>query len=87
MFIVPILFLCWYIPVSYNNVYACDDYWFGTNVHTNGFFNNQIFYWNNWEGSYTHTFLASLPHAFSLTKMPFLSNMFSMLLFICSIFV
>ena len=84
---VGIIFLCWYLPVAINNVYACDDYWFGTNVRINGFWGNQLFYWYNWEGSYTHTFLASLPHAFHSSYMPFFSNMFSFLLIYTSIYI
>lgn len=79
------LFLGWYLPVSYMNVFSCDDFWFGTNVHMNGFWGNQFFYWENWEGSYTHTFLASLPHAFCGIKLPFLSNLFSFSCLFCSI--
>ena len=78
---VGIVFLCWYLPVAFYNVFACDDYWFGTNVRINGFWNNQLFYWHNWEGSYTHTFLASLPHLVQYSRMPFIGNMFSLLLF------
>lgn len=78
--VVSILFLCWYLPVAYYNVYACDDYWFGTNVRINGFWGNQLFYYFNWEGSYTHTFFASLPHAFSGEHIPFLCNMYSLTL-------
>ena len=76
--IVAMLFLGWYLPVSYMNVFSCDDFWFGTNVHNYGFWGNQLFYWKNWEGSYTHTFLASLPHAFDGIKAPFLSNLLSL---------
>lgn len=83
---VCIVFLCWYLPVAFNNVYACDDYWFGTNVRANGFWGNQLFYFINWEGSYTHTFLASLPHAFHSSHMPFLGNLFSLALFFISLF-
>lgn len=83
---VGIVFLCWYLPVAYNNVYACDDYWFGTNVRTNGFWGNQLFYYFNWEGSYTHTFLASLPHVFHGSHMPFLCNLFSLVLLFFSLF-
>ena len=85
---VGIVFLCWYLPVAFNNVYACDDYWFGTNVRVNGFWGNQLFYYFNWEGSYTHTFLASLPHAFHGSHMPFICNSFSLvLLFISLLYV
>ena len=83
---VGIVFLCWYMPVAFNNVYACDDYWFGTNVRVNGFWGNQLFYYFNWEGSYTHTFLGSLPHVFNGSYMPFFSNMFSLVLLFVSIF-
>ena len=83
---VGIVFLCWYLPVAYYNVYACDDYWFGTNVRVNGFWGNQLFYYFNWEGSYTHTFLASLPHAFHGSRIPFFSNLFSIVLLFVSLF-
>lgn len=84
--VVGIVFLCWYLPVAFYNVYACDDYWFGTNVRINGFWGNQLFYYFNWEGSYTHTFLASLPHTFHGSRMPFFSNLFSFVLLFVSIF-
>lgn len=84
--IVGIVFLCWYLPVAFHNVYACDDYWFGTNVRVNGFWGNQLFYYFNWEGSYTHTFLASLPHAFHDSRIPFLVNLFSLVLLLVSLF-
>ena len=83
---VGMVFLCWYLPVAFNNVYACDDYWFGTNVRINGFWGNQQFYYLNWEGSYTHTFLASLPHAFHGSHMPFFGNLFSLVLLLVSLF-
>lgn len=83
---VGIVFLCWYLPVAFYNVYACDDYWFGTNVRVNGFWGNQLFYYCNWEGSYTHTFLASLPHAFHGSRIPFLGNLFSLVLLFVSLF-
>ena len=83
---VGVVFLCWYLPVAFNNVYACDDYWFGTNVRVNGFWGNQLFYYFNWEGSYTHTFLASLPHVFHGSYVPFLGNMFSLVLLFVSLF-
>lgn len=81
MLLFCISFVCWYVPVAFYNVYACDDYWFGTNVMKNGFWGNQIFYWINWEGSYTHTFFASFPHLFRGYYVPFYCNMFSLLLF------
>lgn len=80
------VFLCWYLPVAFFNVYACDDYWFGTNVRVNGFWGNQLFYYFNWEGSYTHTFLASLPHAFHGSRIPFLANLSSLVLLFVSLF-
>lgn len=83
---VGIVFLCWYLPVAFYNVYACDDYWFGTNVRINGFWGNQLFYYFNWEGSYTHTFLASLPHALYGLRIPFLCNLFSLMLLFISLF-
>ena len=86
IFTVGIVFLCWYLPVAFNNVFACDDYWFGTNVRVNGFLGNQLFYYFNWEGSYTHTFLASLPHVLHGSHIPFLGNLFSLVLFLVSIF-
>lgn len=84
--IVGIVFLCWYLPVAYYNVYACDDYWFGTNVRVNGFWGNQLFYYFNWEGSYTHTFLASLPHVFHCSHIPFWGNLFSLVFLFVSLF-
>ena len=84
--LVGVVFLCWYLPVAFNNVYACDDYWFGTNVRVNGFWGNQLFYYINWEGSYTHTFLASLPHVFQGAHIPFFVNMFSLVLLFISFF-
>ena len=81
-----IVFLYWYLPVAYHNVYVCDDYWFGTNVTQYGFWGNQLYYWFNWEGSYTHTFLDSLPHLFKFERMPFYFNFFSLCLFVSSIY-
>lgn len=83
---VGIIFLCWYLPVAFYNVYACDDYWFGTNVRLNGFWGNQLSHWYKWEGSYTHTFLASLPHVINYSHMPFFGNLFSLLLLYTSLF-
>lgn len=84
MLLVIISFLIWYGPASFANVYACDDYWHGLNVNTMGFFDAQCYYWNNWEGSYTHTFFATLPHVFSFKHMPFVCNILSSLLFVIS---
>ncbi len=79
MFLVVLSFLFWYIPTSYFNIFACDDFWFGTNVHLKGFWANQSYYWHNWEGSYTHTFLASFPHIFHFPKVPFVCNVISLM--------
>lgn len=79
-------FLLWYLPVAYANVYACDDFWFGTNVNDYGFWGNQIHYYLNWEGSFTHTFLDSLPHVFQYERMPFLFNLFSISVLLLSIY-
>lgn len=84
--IVGIVFLCWYLPVAFYNVYACDDYWFGTNVRVFGFWEYQVRHYSVWEGSYTHSFLASLPHAFHYSHMPFVGNLFSLVLLLVSIF-
>ena len=81
-----VVFLYWYLPVAYHNVYVCDDFWFGTNVSKYGFLGNQIHYWFNWEGSYTHTFLDSLPHLFEFERMPFYFNLFSLGFFVYSIY-
>lgn len=86
MLLMIISFLTWYIPASFANVYACDDYWHGLNVNTMGLFGAQYYYWHNWEGSYIHTFFATLPHVFCFKHMPFVCNMFSSLLFIISIY-
>jgi hypothetical protein len=83
--IAGVLFLCWYLPVAYFNVYACDDYWFGANVSNHGFWGYQLYHWLHWEGSYTHTFLASLPHAIQSSYMPFVGNIFSILLLFFSL--
>lgn len=84
--LVVILFSCWYFPVSFMNVFACDDFWFGANVHDFGFWGNQSHYWHNWEGSFTHTFLASLPHVIEFSRMPFICNMISLFLLAFAIF-
>lgn len=81
-----IIFLLWYIPVSYYNVFACDDFWHGFNVKENGFLGAQSYYWNNWEGSYTHTFLATLPHIFDDEDVPLLCNIFTFILLYGSIY-
>lgn len=78
------VFAIWYIIGSYLNVYSCDDYWHGTNVHTYGFWETQKYYWLNWEGSYTHTFIATLPHTFKSHYMPFVMNMLSLAFLIFS---
>ena len=73
------IFVIWYLIASYNNVYACDDYWHGTNVHNFGFWHAQSYYWNNWEGSYIHTFFATIPHVFTSNKTPFMFNVLSLI--------
>ena len=84
---VPILaFAIWYIAGSYFNVYSCDDYWHGTNVHTYGFWGAQIYYWTNWEGSYTHTVIATLPHVFKNSYIPFVMNISSLALLMFSFY-
>lgn len=83
---VGIVFLCWYLPVALYNVYACDDYWFGTNVRIHGLWGYQLYHYFNWEGSYTHTFLASLPHAFHGSRIPFLCNLFTLVMLFVSLF-
>lgn len=80
------IFLIWYIPVAYANVYACDDYWFGTNVSNYGFWGTQLYYWTNWEGSFTHTLLDSIPHIFAYERMPFVFNISSLCFFLCSLY-
>lgn len=74
--LVPIvLFLGWYLPVSWVNVLACDDYWHRLNVISHGFFGAQAYYWMNWEGSYVHTLFATMPHLFQYGHIPFLFNL------------
>ena len=79
------VFLCWYIPSAYMNVLSCDDFWFGTNVHKFGFWNNQIYYWKNWEGSYTHTFFFFFLHLFTFSRVPFIFNISSLIILVLSI--
>lgn len=79
-----IIFIVWYFIISYANIYACDDYWYGANVHTFGFWKTQNYYWYNWEGSFTHTFFATIPHLFHASKMPFICNMLSLFFFLSS---
>ena len=86
IYITILAFAIWYITGSYLNVYSCDDYWHGTNVHTYGFWGAQLYYWKNWEGSYTHTFIATLPHVFKNNYMPFVMNISSMALLILSFY-
>lgn len=79
-------FLGWYLIVSYENVFVCDDYWFSTNVKHYGFWNYQLHHWLNWEGSYTHTFLSTITHTLSFSRIPFVANLFSLLVFSLSCF-
>ena len=85
LIIAGLIFLYWYLPVAFSNVYVCDDYWFGTNVSNYGFWGNQMHYWLNWEGSYTHTFLDSLPHTIKFIRIPFCFNLISLGLLIYSL--
>ena len=80
-------FFCWYIPTSYMNVFSCDDYWFGSYIHDIGFWKTQAQFYNNWEGSYTHTFLASIPHIIPGCKAPFLCNFISLSFLIYSVYI
>lgn len=79
-------FLGWYLIVSYENVFVCDDYWFSTNVKLYGFWNYQLHHWINWEGSYTHTFLSTITHTLCFSRIPFVANLFSLLVFSLSCF-
>lgn len=69
------LFACWYVPVSFVNVFTCDDFWLGNEVLTKGFWYAQIYFYQTWEGSFTHSLLATLPHVFKWRYMPFITNM------------
>lgn len=80
-------FFCWYTPTSYMNVFSCDDYWFGSYIHDIGFWKTQAQFYNNWEGSYTHTFLASIPHIIPGCKAPFLCNFISLSFLIYSVYI
>lgn len=63
-----------------------DDYWHGTNVVTNGFWGDQLKFYLTWEGSFTHTFLATIPHVFSCRHMPFVVNMVTLLVLVLSVY-
>lgn len=84
IFVSIFVFAIWYITGSHLNVYSCDDYWHGTNVRIYGFWEAQKYYWLNWEGSYTHTFIATLPHTIKSSYMPFLMNILSLTFLIFS---
>lgn len=79
-------FLSWYLMVGFDNVFACDDYWFGTNVRYYGFLKYQLHHWLTWEGSYTHTFLSTIPHVFNFSRVPFVVNLASLTVFFLSCF-
>lgn len=79
-------FLSWYLIVGFDNVFACDDYWFSTNVRHYGFLKYQLHHWLTWEGSYTHTFLSTIPHVFNFTRLPFIVNLASLVVFFLSCF-
>lgn len=71
------LFLLWYLPACLFNVFSCDDYWHGMNVHDSGFWGTQHMFYMTWEGSYIHTFLATLPHVFDARIVPSIFILFS----------
>lgn len=79
-----LMFVCWYMPVSFFNVYACDDFWHGANVIENGFLQAQLRFYLSWEGSFVHTFLATLPHVFKGSHVPFVINMLTMISLVVS---
>lgn len=79
-------FLSWYLIVGYNNVFACDDYWFGANVRLYGLWNYQLHHWLTWEGSYTHTFLSTFPHVLHFSRLPFAVNLVSLAVLFISCF-
>lgn len=78
------LFLIWYLGIAYYDVFSLDDYWHGANYHIYGFWGSQEYYYNNWEGSYSHTFFATIIHHsllqknFGISSFPFI--LFSFLL-------
>lgn len=76
-----IVFLTWYIIASTNNVFACDDFWHGYNVHTLGFWKAQLHYYLHWEGSFIHTFFATLPHIIHTKYTPFFINILTFIIF------
>lgn len=79
------LFAVWYVPASFVNVLACDDFWLGNAVIRKGFWNAQIHFYRTWEGSYYHSFLATIPHVFNMRCMPFLTNMLVLTIFVAAI--
>lgn len=79
-------FLSWYLIVGFNNVFSCDDYWFGSNVRRYGFIKYQLHHWLTWEGSYTHTFLSTIPHTLNFSRLPFIVNLLSLTVFFLSCF-
>lgn len=87
--IIIILFLIWYLPISYYNVFSYDDFWHGGNVKKYGFWSAQLFYYFNWEGSYEHTFFATIPHTFLFkwlgNRAAFVLNIITLILLIISL--
>lgn len=79
-----VLFASWYVPVSFVNVFTCDDFWHGTNVIENGFLQTQLSFYCSWEGSFTHTFLATIPHVFKYSHVPFVVNMVTLTFLVIS---
>ena len=67
-------------------MFSCDDFWHGANVHLYGFWAAQKWYWVNWEGSFIHTFLATIPHIFVSMNIVPLFNIAMLVLFIFSVF-
>lgn len=80
-----VLFAGWYMPVSFFNVFVGDDFWHGTNVGINGFWGAQLHFYQSWEGSFTHTFLATVPHVFSGRHVPFAVNILTFVLLALSV--
>jgi hypothetical protein len=56
------IFLIWYFAINYYNTFSLDDYWHGAHVQKYGFIGAQKYYYLNWEGSFSHTIFATLPH-------------------------
>lgn len=57
-----VTFLIWYFGIAIFDVFSMDDFWHGDHVQKYGFWGAQKWHYNNWEGSYTYTFFAFIPH-------------------------